>query len=190
VVGEKEQTYKNVVFALPLKYQRTLLAGSPPLPDPPPDGPIAGLLLRFARPVMDELFFMALDSPVQIVFNKTAIWHGSATADAPQMVEVVISGAGREARLGAGRMTAELLPELAKVLPRARETPVTAARLLVHGAATFGVPPGREASRLPAVSPEYPGIVFAGDQAATGWPSTMESAARAGEAAARAVLGG
>jgi squalene-associated FAD-dependent desaturase len=189
VVSEEERTYENVVLALPLKYQRTLLAGSPPLPDPPPDGPIAGLLLRFARPVMEELFFMALDSPVQIVFNKTAIWHCSAAADAPQMVEVVISGAGREARLGVGRMTAELLPELAKLLPRARETPVSAARLLVHGAATFGVPPGRESSRLPAVSPEYPGIVFAGDQAATGWPSTMESAARAGAAAARAVLG-
>jgi zeta-carotene desaturase len=67
---------------------------------------------------------------------------------------------------------------------------VLAARLLVHGAATFGVPPGGEARRLPPVRSEYPGIVFAGDQAATGWPSTMESAARAGATAALAVLTG
>jgi len=139
--------------------------------------------------VMDELFFMALDSPLQIVFNKTAIWEGRAVPEAPQLVEVVISGAGREARLGVERMTAELLPELAKLLPRARETPLLAARLLVHAAATFAVPPGHEARRLPAVRPEYPGLVFAGDQAATGWPSTMESAARAGAVAARAILG-
>ena len=92
-------------------------------------------------------------------------------------------------RLNDGLDHAKLVPELAKLLPRMRATPVLAARLLVHGAATFGVPPGNEASRLPPVQPDYPGIVFAGDQAATGWPSTMESAARAGAAAARVILG-
>jgi squalene-associated FAD-dependent desaturase len=187
--GEAPDPCRQVVLAVPLKRQRGLVLEPSGLPDPPPDGAIAGLLLKFARPVMDELFFMALDSPVQIVFNKTAIWQGGSPADAPQLVEVVISGAGREARLGVDRVAAELLPELAKLLPRARETPVLAARLLVHGAATFGVPPGHEARRLSAVRPDYPGVVFAGDQSATGWPSTMESAARAGAAAARAVLG-
>jgi zeta-carotene desaturase len=138
---------------------------------------------------MDELFFLGLDSPVQVVFNKTAVWQGEARADEPQLVEVVISGAAREVRLGVERMKAELLPELAKLLPRAGSTPLLAARQLVHGGATFGVPPGREAERLPPLRPDCPGVVFAGDQAATGWPSTMESAARAGAAAARAVLG-
>jgi squalene-associated FAD-dependent desaturase len=188
ISAETTHRYRHVVLALPLTRQRALLGDLTQLPDAPPSGAIAGLLLKFARPVMDELFFMALDSPVQIVFNKTAIWHGQALADAPQLVEMVISGAEREARLGVERMTAELLPELAKLLPRAQEAPVLAARLLIHGAATFGVPPGREASRLPPLRSDAPGIVFAGDQAATGWPSTMESAARAGAAAARAVL--
>ncbi len=178
----------RVVLALPLKRQRALLAGECRLPLPSPDGSIAGLLLKFARPVMDELFFMALDSPVQIVFNKTAIWEGQARPDAPQLVEMVVSGAGREVRLGVERLTAELLPELAKLLPRARATPLLAARLLVHGSATFGVPPGGESERLPPQRPDCPGIVFAGDRAATGWPSTMESAARAGAAAAAAIL--
>jgi squalene-associated FAD-dependent desaturase len=186
--GGPTQPCRRVVLALPQKRMRALLPYSDRLPEPPAGGAIVGVLLKFARPVMEELFFMALDSPVQIVFNKTAIWEGRTPAGAPQLIEVVISGAGREVRLGAERVTAELLPELAKLLPAARTTPVLAARLLVHGAATFGVPPGGAARRVPVVLPEYPGVVFAGDQAATGWPSTMESAARAGASAARAVL--
>jgi len=176
---------QRVVLALPLRRQRELVSG---LPEPPPNEPIAGLLLKFARPVMDDLFFMALDSRVQIVFNKTAIWEGQSPEERPQLVEVVISAARREARRGVEAITAELLPELAKLLPRVCETPLLAARLLIHGAATFGVPPGGEAKRLPPTRSDTPGIVFAGDQAATGWPSTMESAVRAGEAAAQAIL--
>jgi len=178
----------RVVLALPLKRMRTLLGEPAHLPEPPPDGAIAGLLLNFARPVMEELFFAALDSPVQIVFNKTSLWHGRSQSDAPQLIELVISGAAREVRLGAEQMSAELLPELAKLLPPVQSTPLLAARLLVHAAATFGVPPGGETRRVAPVQSGYPGIVFAGDQAATGWPSTMESATRAGATAAGAIL--
>ena len=188
VLADSLEPCDHAVLALPLTRQRGLLSDGRRLPLPPPDGPIAGLLLKFAGPVMDEVFFMALDSPVQIVFNKTAIWEGRVRPDAPQLVETVISGAAREARLGVEQMTAELLPELAKLLPRVRETTLLAARLLVHGTATFGVPPSCEAERLAPLRPDCPGIVFAGDQAATGWPSTMESAARAGAAAAAVVL--
>ena len=137
---------------------------------------------------MEELFFAAFDSPVQIVFNKTAIWEGRATSGAPQLIELVISGARREIRLGTEQMTAELLPELAKLLPTVGDTGLLAARLLVHGAATFGVPPEGEARRVAPGHAAYPGLAFAGDQAATGWPSTMESAVRAGAAAAHAIL--
>jgi hydroxysqualene dehydroxylase len=188
ILADSPEPCDHVVLALPLKRQRGLLTDGNRLPQPSPDGAIAGLLLKFARPVMDELFFMALDSPVQIVFNKTAIWEGRNQAEGPQLVEMVVSGAAREVRLGVEGMTAELLPELAKLLPRVRETPLLAARLLVHGTATFGVPPANEAKRLPPLRSDCPGIVFAGDQAATGWPSTMESAARAGVLAARAIL--
>src|SRR5262249_510473 len=159
----------RVVPALPLRRMRSLLP-SASLPDPPGEGAIVGLLLKFARPVVDELFFMGLDSPVQIVFNKTAIWHGGAAPHQPQLVEVVVSGAGREVRLGVEGVAAELLPELAKLLPRMRETPLLARRLVMHATATFAVPPGGEARRVPVRLPECPGVVFAGDQAATGWP--------------------
>jgi zeta-carotene desaturase len=187
VLEDTPVSCQQIVLAVPLRRQRELLSDSSHLPEPPPNEPIAGLLLKFARPVMDELFFLGLDTPVQAVFNKTAIWREQSADESPQLVEVVISGARREARRGVEDMTAELLPELAKLLPRVRATPLLAARLVVHGGATFGVPPGHETHRLSPLRADCPGFVFAGDQAATGWPSTMESAVRAGEAAAVAV---
>jgi len=55
--------------------------------------------------------------------------------------------------------------------------------------ATFAVPPGVDAFRAPAVSP-WPNCCLAGDWTDTGWPSTMESAARSGHLAAAALSRG
>jgi zeta-carotene desaturase len=52
--------------------------------------------------------------------------------------------------------------------------------------ATFGVPPGIDSARPTAISP-WPNCFLAGDWTATGWPSTMESAARSGHLAAEAL---
>jgi zeta-carotene desaturase len=52
--------------------------------------------------------------------------------------------------------------------------------------ATFGVTPGIDAARPSAASP-WPNLFLAGDWTATGWPSTMESAARSGHLAAEAL---
>ncbi len=177
--------FDRVILALPLKRMRTLLPAAD-LPAPPMERAIAGLLLRFARPVMDEMFFTAVGSGVQHVFNKTAIW-GQTPADGSQVLELVLSAAEREAKLGAERLSAEMLPDLAKHLPAVREVPLLARRLLIHGTATFDVPPGGEARRLPLTRPGLANVFFAGDYAATGLPSTMESAIVAGEAAAIAA---
>jgi squalene-associated FAD-dependent desaturase len=182
----RKHAFERVVLALPLKRMRGVLPDVE-LPPAPEEGAIAGLLLRFARPVMEELFFTALGSPVQHVFDKSTIL-GQATDGGPQVVELVLSAAEREVRLGVERVAAELLPELAKLLPRVRTTPVLNQRLLVHATATFRVTPGGEAGRLPVTRAGVPNVFFAGDYAATGFPSTMESAALAGQAAAQAVL--
>jgi hydroxysqualene dehydroxylase len=177
--------FDKVILALPLKRMRSFLPGVG-LPEPPEEGAIAGLLLRFAGTVMDELFFTAVGSPVQIVFNKSAVW-GQQAADGSQVIECVLSAAEREVRLGVERVAAELLPELAKLLPRVVKTPLLDKRLLVHATATFRVTPGGEARRLPVTQAGVANVVFAGDYAATGWPSTMEGAARAGQAAAEVL---
>jgi hydroxysqualene dehydroxylase len=179
------QTFDRVILALPRQRQRSLLTGIE-LPETRGTGAIAGLLLKFARPVMDGMFFLGLDGPIQIVFNKTAIWK-RAGEDGAQVIELVISGATREAKMGVEAVKGEYLPALTKLLPAVSATPLLARRLVQHGTATFCVPPGGETARLSATLAGCPNVYFAGDEAATGWPSTMESAARAGEAAARAA---
>lgn len=182
-LGGQECSFDRVILALPRNQSRRLL-GQKPEGEPPRDTAIAGLLLKFAEPVMGGLFFASLGSPIQFVFNKTAVW-GERPADGSQILEIVISGAEREARQGGERVRAELLPELAKLLPGVNKTRLVASRFLLHGGATFAVPPGGEARRPSITQSGIANIIFAGDAAATGWPSTMESAARAGAAAAR-----
>jgi squalene-associated FAD-dependent desaturase len=185
-IASGKRRFDRVLLALPLKRMRTLLPRAD-LPESPQEGAIVGLLLRFASPVMDDLFFTAVSSPVQHVFNKSGIWN-APPADGSQIIELVLSAAEREAKLGVERVAAELLPELAKLLPAVRHTRLLAKRLLVHATATFRVTPGSEHRRLRTTRPGSPNILFAGDYAATGLPSTMESAARAGKAAAAALL--
>jgi squalene-associated FAD-dependent desaturase len=179
-------TFDRVILALPREYVRPLLPQID-LPQPPGQGAIAGLLLRFARPVLTELFFTAIGTPLQHVFNKTAI-REEAPADGSQVLELVLSAAEREVRLGVEALSAELLPALGRVLPAVRQTPVLARRLVIHGTATFRVSPGAESHRLPIRRDDVPGVLFAGDHVATGLPSTMESATRAGQACAHAIL--
>jgi squalene-associated FAD-dependent desaturase len=186
--ASEARSFDRVILALPLRRVRAILPGVD-LPPAPQEGAIAGLLLRFARPVMEELFFSGVGSPVQIVFNKSAIW-GRWPDDGSQVIEIVLSAAEREIRLGVERAAAELVPALGQLLPAAAATPILARRLLVHGAATFRVTPGGEAKRLQLTGADTPNVAFAGDFAATGWPSTMESAVRAGQAAAAMVHAG
>ncbi len=54
--------------------------------------------------------------------------------------------------------------------------------------ATFAVPPGLNGYR-PAARTAWPGFFLAGDWTDTGWPATMEGAARSGFLAAEAVVG-
>jgi len=70
----------------------------------------------------------------------------------------------------------------------ADEVPRLKAALIKEVRATFGVPPGVDVARPGAISP-WPNCFLAGDWTATGWPSTMESAARSGFLAAEALCG-
>ena len=54
-------------------------------------------------------------------------------------------------------------------------------------AATFRAVPGTAALRPPAAT-AVPGLVLAGAWTATGWPATLEGAARSGHTAAEVAL--
>jgi len=79
--------------------------------------------------------------------------------------------------------------ELREFFPEAAKAKLEKAAVVKEVRATFGVPPEIDAARPGAVSP-WPNCFLAGDWTATGWPSTMESAARSGHLAAEAVCRG
>jgi len=78
---------------------------------------------------------------------------------------------------------------LGEFFPSVRSAHLEKATRVKEMRATFGVPPGVDDSRPTSVSP-WPNCFLAGDWTATGWPSTMESAARSGHLAAEAVYRG
>jgi uncharacterized protein with NAD-binding domain and iron-sulfur cluster len=101
-------------------------------------------------------------------------------------VELVISASRSFAALPREAAIQQSLSELADFFPRVKEAKLEKVALVKEIFATFGVPPGIDAARPTAVSP-WPNCFLAGDWTATGWPSTMESAARSGHLAAEAL---
>ena len=144
--------------------------------------PIVNVHVIYDRPVIDLPFAAAVDSPVQWVFDRTAIVRLDRPAAVPGRLAV---GRGPVHR-HAGRRAARAVPARAgRAVPgRARRR---GHRLLRHPRAAGHVPPGARAAarcgRRPR--PRWPGLVLAGAWTDTGWPDTMEGAVRSGLAAAR-----
>ena len=101
-------------------------------------------------------------------------------------IELVISATRSFAQLTREAAIQLAIEELAEFFPRVKQARLLKAALVKEVRATFGVPPGIDDSRPSAISP-WPNLFLAGDWVQTGWPSTMESAARSGHQAAEAV---
>jgi zeta-carotene desaturase len=101
-------------------------------------------------------------------------------------IELVVSATRAFAALPREEAVRQALEELGQFFPRVKEAKLEKVALVKEVRATFGVPPGIDASRPFAVSP-WPNCFLAGDWTRTGWPSTMESAARSGHLAAEAL---
>lgn len=145
--------------------------------------PILNVHLWYDRAVMREPFLGFLGSPVQWVFNKTALW---ALPGPGQHLTISISGA--EAYVGKPReeVVAAFAREMERLFPRARDARLVHARAVLVRNATFCPAPGTEALRPPPQTP-IANLFVAGDWTSTGWPSTMEGAVRSGLLAAEAV---
>ena len=102
-------------------------------------------------------------------------------------LELVQSASRRFAALPREEAIAQALAELAEFFPAVQTAKLEKAALIKEVRATFGVPPGIDKFRPDARSSPWPNCVLAGDWTATGWPSTMESAARSGHLAAEAM---
>jgi len=154
--------------------------------------PIVNVHVIYDRPVMDEPFVAAVDSPVQWVFDRTRIsglagrTQPDERADAaggPQYLAISLSAADEYVDVPAAALREQFLPALAKLFPVAREAQVTEFFVTRERRATFRQAPGTARLR-PGAATNLPGLVLAGAWTATGWPDTMESAVRSGLAAA------
>lgn len=186
--GEVSANY--VVFALPFEAMQKLL---PAMPDVPAKAqlatqltqhvhwPICSVHLWFDRPITDLESAVMLDREIHWMYNQSLLQSRTGN-----YVELVVSASRAFAALDRNAAIEQAMRELAEFFPRVREAKLEKVALIKEVRATFGVPPGIDAAR-PGVESPWPQCYLAGDWIATGWPSTMESAARSGHLAADAL---
>ena len=143
--------------------------------------PIVGIHLWYDRKVMDQDFVVFLDSPVQFVFNKTAIQDDSGYPG--QYLCISLSGAWKFAGMTKDELRDLFSKEMERLLPRARGASIEWFLVVKQQQATFRPVPGSAAHRLPHRTP-IENLYLAGDWTDVGWPSTMEGAVRSGVFAA------
>ena len=161
------------------------------------DAPITGVHFWFDREVTSEPFITLLDTNVQWVFNKTALYgpaNGSPNGDtsapknsaAKQYLQLVISASYDLLQKPRQEIIDLCLKEIRHALPAAREANLVKATVIKEAAATFSPQPGVDRWR-PKQETSINRLFLAGDWTATGWPATMEGAVRSGYLAAEAV---
>jgi squalene-associated FAD-dependent desaturase len=146
--------------------------------------PIVNLHVVYDRHVCDERFAAGIDTPIQYVFDRGEAAGAPAGA---QYLAVSLSGARAEMGMAAEELRSRYEAALAELFPRAREARVLRFLTTREHAATFRAVPGIGTLR-PSSHTSVRGLALAGAYTDTGWPATLEGAARSGHAAAKAVL--
>ena len=182
-----------LIIALPFEAMQKLLPHMPPAPhgeelarkvDRFEHWPICSVHLWFDRQITDLPHAVLLDREIHWMYNKSVLQPWRKTKGS--YLELVQSASRPFAALERGEAIDQALEELAEFFPQVKEAKLEKAALIKEVRATFGVPPGIDNLRPPSASP-WPNCLLAGDWISTGWPSTMESAARSGHLAADAL---
>jgi zeta-carotene desaturase len=182
-----------LIVALPFEAMQKLLPHLPPAPhsqvlaqqiDQFTHWPLCSVHLWFDREITDLPHAVLLDREIHWMYNKSVLQPWRKTKGS--YLELVQSASRKFAALERQQAIDQALAELAEFFPAMREAKLEKAALIKEVRATFGVPPGIDLSRPEVVAP-WPNCFLASDWISTGWPSTMESAARAGHLAAEAV---
>jgi zeta-carotene desaturase len=148
--------------------------------------PICSVHLWFDREITDLDHAVLLDREIHWLFSKSRLQPWRKTKGS--YIELLVSTSRTFAALERNQAIEQTLAELREFFPAVRSAKVEKAALVKEVRATFGVPPGIDADRPAATHSPWPNSFLAGDWAATGWPSTMESAARSGHLAAEALV--
>lgn len=189
----REFTSQAMILALPFEATAKLLPNLPQNPaaaglssqiDTLEHWPICSVHLWFDREITELDHAVLLDRDIHWMYHKSR-WQPSRDPKA-SYVELVVSASREFAALSREQALDRAIGQLAEFFPLVREARIVKSALIKEVRATFGVPPGVDSARSTAVSP-WPNCYLAGDWTATGWPSTMESAARSGHLAAEAL---
>ena len=140
--------------------------------------PILGVHVSFDRPVMASPNAVLVGCETQWLFRKD---HEG------RMIHAVISAADDWMALSEPEILTRVLADVHECFPGSRDAQVTGVRAVKEKLATFAPTPAFEAVRPDTVGAS--GLILAGDYVQTGWPATMEGAARSGYRAAAAALG-
>jgi zeta-carotene desaturase len=141
--------------------------------------PICSVHLWFDREITDLEHAVLLDREIHWMYNQSKLQTGRGG----HYIELVVSATRAFAALPREAAIRQALDELAEFFPLVKEAKLEKVALIKEMHATFGVPPGIDSARPYEQSP-WPNCYLAGDWIDTGWPSTMESAARSGHLAA------
>lgn len=145
--------------------------------------PIVSINLWYDRPVTDLRFTGLLDSPVEWVFNRSAI---AGTPDkSPQHLALIISGAHRAARLSKESLIRLAVDEMNRFFPAAGTPRHAFVIREIDATISHGV--GVAQLRPPCVT-EFDNFLLAGDWTATGLPATIEGAVQSGHVAAESLI--
>lgn len=140
--------------------------------------PIIGAHLFFDRPVMRIPHATLVDRETQWLFRKD---------DEGRKLHAVVSGADRWVALPEERIAELVRADVEACFPDAAGAKLEAVRVVKEKLATFACTPEAEAIRPSARGASA--LILAGCYTDTGWPATMEGAARSGYVAAAATLG-
>ena len=148
--------------------------------------PIVNVHLQYDTPVMSRDFCYFVDSPLQWVFNRSAI-RGQTDGDTSQFLTVSISAAWEHIDADRAELAATIAAEIRRAFPAARDATLLRATVVKQPNATFRCTPGANRLRPGPVTPAR-NFFLAGEWTRTGWPSTMEGAIISGYNAAAAVI--
>ncbi|HLK61739.1 MAG TPA: hydroxysqualene dehydroxylase HpnE [Chthonomonadaceae bacterium] len=147
--------------------------------------PIIGVHLWFDRPIDCPEALALLDRETEWIFNKTK--NFDRVDKEGTYLSAVISASHRYKDVPNDQILATVLADVHACLPETREATLVRSRVIQWPKATISPKPGVDALRPGQRSP-LSNLYVAGEWTQTGWPSTMEGAARSGYLAAEYLL--
>ena len=154
---------------------------------------IMNVYLWYERPVMEEKFCMVVDSPIESIFNRTAIISSDHNSDEMMLDDdryyctvLSIGNAHDYMEWTHNEVVEFCTKEMVRIFDDPDLVTPVHAKIVKQHEATIRCKPGSTGHR-PDCMTSIQNLFIAGDWTRTGWPSTMEGAIRSGYNAARYI---